>query len=107
MRPQKQRWIPAVSGVAIGLLFLGFSDTARAQTVTLSGTGVVNNTLSVSVLHGSLSPVQVVNVATTESGTPVNSTVTVQVNSAGGWLQVAQVPSGASNIGTRWLCRSP
>jgi len=100
MRPQKFSWISALSGVGIGLLSLGFSDTARAQTVTLSGTGVVNNTLAISVLHGSVSSTQTVNVATTESGTPVDSTVNVQVSSSGGWLQVAQAPSGSSSIGT-------
>jgi uncharacterized protein (TIGR03437 family) len=101
MRQEKYSWISALSGVAIGLLLLGFSDTARAQTVTLSGTGVVNNTLNVSVQHGSVSPVQAVNVATEEGSSPVNSTVNVQVNSAASsWLQIQEAPGGNSNLGT-------
>ena len=101
MRQEKHSWISALSGVAIGLLLLGFSDTARAQTVTLTGTGVVNNTINVTVQHGSVSTVQAVNVATSEGSTPVNSTVNVQVNSAASsWLQIQEAPGGNSNLGT-------
>jgi uncharacterized protein (TIGR03437 family) len=100
MSKQKYNWISALSGISIGLLFLGFSDTARAQLVTLSGTGVTNNTLAVTVQHGSVSAVQVVNVATTESGTPVNSTVNVQVGSSSPWLHIQEAPGGNGSVNT-------
>ena len=100
MSKQKYSWISALSGISIGLLSLGFSDTARAQLVTLSGTGVTNNTLSVTVQHGSVSAVQVVNVATTESGNPVNSTVNVQVGASSPWLHIQEAPGGNGSVNT-------
>lgn len=99
MTQQKGGWI-SLSGIAIGLLFLGFSDTARAQSVTLSGTNVTNNTLAVSVQHGSMSAVQVVGVATTENGNAVNSTVNVQVGASSPWLKVQEAPGGNGSVNT-------
>jgi uncharacterized protein (TIGR03437 family) len=78
------------------ILMLGFSDTARAQTVTLSGTGITNNTLNLSVQQGGVSPVQAVQVTT--SADP--STVNVQVSASSPWIQVQEAPGGTNNINT-------
>ncbi len=94
MSQQKYRWIPALSGVAIGLLFLGVSDTARAQTVTLTGSNITNNTLNVTVQQGGVSAGQPVTVAVTEGGTSIQSNVNVQASSTGNWLQV----QGSTNL---------
>jgi uncharacterized protein (TIGR03437 family) len=101
MRQQKYRRISVLSGVAASLLFLGFSDTARAQSVTLSGPGITNNIFDVTVQHGGVSPVEPVTVSTSEGGNPINSTVNVQVSQAAvSWLQIAEAPTGNTDIGT-------
>ena len=98
MSQQKYGWIPALSGVALGLLFLGISDTAQAQTVTLSGTGITNNVLNVTVAHGGISPVIPITVSTTEGSTPTSATVNVQTSVP--YLQLQEAPSGNSDVGT-------
>ena len=101
MSQQKYGRISVLSGVAAGLLCLGFSDTARAQSVTLSGPGITNNIFDVTVQHGGVSPVEPVTVSTSEGGNPINTTLNVQVSqAAAAWLQIAEAPTGNTDIGT-------
>ncbi len=104
MNRRKSKFIGVLSGLFCGFILLGSSDTARAQTVTLTGvdpTTLTNgNTLNVTVKQGGVSAVQNVEVTTSEGLTQVNSEVNVQVNPAGTWLQVAQAPLGLAKINT-------
>lgn len=104
IRQRNYPHIAAISGLFFGILLLGSLDTARAQTVTLSGTNgttlAANNTLNVTVQQGGISTQQQVMITTNESGQPVESSVTVQVNQNAPWLQVAQAPQGIATLNT-------
>jgi hypothetical protein len=87
-----------VIGLFVSLMVLGFSDTASAQTVTISGQNISNNILSFpNVTGGSVSAPQTVHVTT--SADP--STVIVQINSQDPWIQVDH--AGSVNTSTNGL----
>ena len=92
----KYQLMTGLSGVFCGLVFLGFSDTARAQSVTLSGATVTNNTINFTVQHGSVSAAQVVHVST--SSDP--STVNVQVGASSPWIHITEASTGQNNLST-------
>ncbi|HLX42808.1 MAG TPA: hypothetical protein VKR43_05215 [Bryobacteraceae bacterium] len=95
MTRQNRKWI-ALPGMLLCLLLLGFSDTARAQTVTLSGTNVSNNVLSFpNVTGGAVSSPQTVHVSTTSDP----STVIIQINNQNPWLQIDHTGSVNTDIG--------
>lgn len=96
MGKTKSQRISILSGAFLGILLLGCSDTAKAQTVTISGQGITNNTLNVTVQQGAISAVQIVNVATTVDPT----TLDYQVSSTTPWVQIQGSNSGAGFVNT-------
>ena len=81
----------AFPGLVLCLVGLGFSDTACAQTVTLSGPDVSNNVLTFPTITGGsgISAPQTVHVVT--SSDP--STVIVQISNQAPWIQIDHVGS--------------
>src|SRR6266404_149968 len=80
MNPHNRRII-ALFGSFLTLLVLGFSDTAQAQTVTLTP-----SVLNFNVASGQTSPAQTVHVTTSNDPT----TVIVQVSGSSPWVHVDQ-----------------
>ena len=96
MENKNTRWT-ALSVGLLGLLLVGFSDTAQAQSVTLSGTGITANALSITVQHGGVSPTQVVHVATSDDP---SGSVSVVISATSPWIHILEAPTGNNNINT-------
>jgi len=85
MRSHRKRWT-VLSGTLLCLLAVGFSDTAAAQTVTItSGGQPLSGPMQFSVTAGSVSAAQVLSVTTPPNN---GNTITVQIPNAYPWLKV-------------------
>ncbi len=85
MLGQTSRWM-GVLVFSVCLLALGFSDTAQAQTVTLTVNGTpLTQALSFTVPLGAISQAQTVHVTTPPNN---GNTVTVNIPAASPWIQV-------------------
>jgi trimeric autotransporter adhesin len=94
---QNSRWL-CLPIVFISLLALGFSDTAQAQTVTLTVNGTaLTQPMTFTVPAGAVSQPQVIHVTTPPNN---GNTVTVQVPPASSWIQVAPtvIPNTPDNL---------
>jgi uncharacterized protein (TIGR03437 family) len=91
MRGENERRI-APWGLFLCLVVLGFSDTARAQSITLSANALTFG----NVQGGSASQSQTVHVST--SSDP--STVIVQVSGFAPWIKIAEAYNGSNSLNT-------
>lgn len=96
MSKTKRQQVAVLSGALLGILILGSSDTAKAQSVTLSGNGITNNTLNVTVQQGAVSPVETVNIATSDDPTTLN----FEVSSSTPWITIQGSAGGAGSVNT-------